>query len=334
MNVYKKIIFSITAILVMSVSSIFVFACKKESTGTVIGISKFMQHPALDACEKGIMDALAERGHKVTYDLQNANADASTSSQIAEKFRSEKVAVAVGIATPVAQALANTIKNIPVVFTATTDPIGAGLVKSNENGEGNVTGASDKISTEENIAIFKEITNIKVLGYIYTPSEANSLAELELVKAGAAANDLELVTQMVNNSAEVKQAAQVIVKRVGGIYMSTDSTVFSALSAVIEVFNGAKKPIFAGDASGAMDGGCLIAKGSNYYRLGLSTGYIVSDILNGKKPADIPVKFATQSHELDFLIDLDNAALCGITIPQRYIDEASAIIENGVLTER
>ncbi|MDR1147285.1 MAG: ABC transporter substrate-binding protein [Spirochaetaceae bacterium] len=305
------------------------------SGGSVhIGISKILQHPSLDACEQGVKDAIATRGINAVYDSQNANGDLSTASQIANKFNSEKVAVAVGIATPAAQALANALKTIPVVFTAVTDPVAAGLVVTVAHGENNVTGASDAIPTAENIALFKEIAGLKTLGYIYTSSEANSIVELELVTKAAADTGLTLVTQTVNTTADVKQAAQTIAGRVDGIYMSTDNTVFTALPAIIEVFRAAKKPIFAGAADGAKDGGCMIASGSNYYKLGLSTGNIVADILQGKKPSEIPVKFATEPSELDFLIDLDAAKNCGIVIPQKYIDQATMIFENGKLTEK
>ncbi|MDR0662918.1 MAG: ABC transporter substrate-binding protein, partial [Spirochaetaceae bacterium] len=315
------------AILPMS----FIGCSKKAGSGVrTIGISKILQHPALDACEQGIKDALLERGINASYDSQNANGDLSTATQIANKFNSDKVAIAVGIATPTAQALANTLKTIPVVFTAVTDPVGAGLVSTTAHGENNVTGASDAIPTAGNIALFKEIAGIKILGYIYTSSEANSIAELELVTQGAKDAGLELVTQTVNTTADVKQAAQAIAGRIDGLYLSTDNTVFTALPAIIEVFNTAKKPIFAGDATGAKDGGCMIASGSNYYKLGLSTGNIVADILGGKAPSEIPVKFATEPSELDFLIDLDAAKNCGIAIPQKYIAQATMIFENGV----
>jgi putative ABC transport system substrate-binding protein len=309
-------------------------AGSKQTDGTLIGISKILQHPALDACEQGIKDAIKARGINARYDSQNANNDLSTAAQIANKFNSEKVEVAVGIATPAAQALANMLKIIPVVFTAVTDPVAAGLVATVAHGENNVTGASDAIPTAGNIALFKEIAGIRTLGYIYTSSEANSIAELELITKAAADTGLTLVTQTVNTTADVKQASQTIAGRIDGLYMSTDNTVNAALPAVIEVFGAAKKPIFIGDASGAKDGGCMIASGSNYYKLGLSTGNIVADILQGKRPSEIPVKFATEPSELDFLIDLDAAKNCGITIPQKYIDQATMIFENGKLTEK
>jgi putative ABC transport system substrate-binding protein len=300
----------------------------------VIGISKILQHPALDACEQGVKDAIAARGINAVYDEQNANGDLSTAAQIANKFKSEKVSVAVGIATPTAQALVNALTDTPVVFTAVTDPVGAGLVQSVQNGTGNVTGASDAIPTANNIMLFKEIAGIKTLGFIYTSSEANSSAELLTITDAAKQAGIALVTQTVNTTADVKQAAQSIAGRVDGLYLSTDNTVFAALPAIIEVFSAAKKPVFAGDATGAKDGGCMIASGTDYYKLGIATGNIVADILGGKKPADIPVKFATEPSELDFLVDLDAAKNCGITIPQKYIDQATMIFADGKLTTK
>jgi putative ABC transport system substrate-binding protein len=110
--------------------------------------------------------------------------------------------------------------------------------------------------------------------------------------------------------------------------------VFSAVSAIIQVFGRAKKPIFAGDVTGVKEGGCLIASGFNYYKAGIATGNIVADILEGKKPADIPVKFLTEPSESDLMFDLDNAKLLGITIPPKYLSQANLIFENGKLTER
>jgi putative ABC transport system substrate-binding protein len=299
-----------------------------------IGIAKFVTHDALDACEQGILDALKERGIDADIDLQNANADANTSAQISNKFKSDKAALVVGIATPVAQSLANTFKDIPVVFGVVTDPVGANLVASLANGSGNVTGLSDAIPTVDHIALFKEIAGIKTLGYIYTSSEANSISALALVEEGCQKAGLDLVTQSITASAELRQAAESIVNRVDGIYLTTDNVVFSALPALIQVFNAAKKPIFSGDVTSVTGGGAMIASGFNYYKAGVATGNIVADILGGKKPGDIPVKFLTDPSESDLLFDLDAAKLCGIAIPEVYLSQATHIFENGKLTVR
>ncbi|MDR2658970.1 MAG: ABC transporter substrate-binding protein [Spirochaetaceae bacterium] len=299
-----------------------------------IGIAKVTQHPALDAVEQGIQDGLAELNVKADYDLQNANGDMSTAAQIAAKFKAENVDIAVGIATPTAQALANTIKDIPVVFATVTDPVGAGLVRTLEHGEGNVTGLSDAIPTVAHITLFKEIANINTLGYIYTASEANSAAALELVRSGCEKNGIQLISQSINSSAEVRQAAQSIVNRVDGLYLSTDNTVFSGLQAIIKIFNDAKKPIFSGDVTGALNGGCMIATGFNYYKAGIATAGIIAEILNGKKSDTIPVKLLSGPSETDFLLDLDSAKNCNIEISEQYIKQANKIFENGVLYEK
>lgn len=334
MKLVNKIVFSaIAAALLFGTLS-----CSKKSANSEkkvkIGIAKIVQHVALDSVEQGIVDYLKDNGIDAEYDLQNANGDVNTAAQIALKYKDENVDVAVGIATPVALALANSIKDIPVVFGTITDPLGAGLVTTLDHGEGNVTGMSDAIPTEQHIALFKEIAGIKTLGYIYTSSEANSVSSLELVKNACQKLGLNLVIQSITNSSEVKQAAETIVNRVDGIYLTTDNTVFSALSSLIQVFEKAKKPIFSGDVTGAMNGGCVIASGFNYYKAGRATGEMVLQILNGKKPSELPVRFMTEPEDFDLLFDLDSAKNCGIEIPKKYLDTASMIFENGKLIQK
>lgn len=299
-----------------------------------IGIAKIVQHVALDDVERGVMDAIKDAGIKAKYDLQNANGDVNTANQIAVQFKDEKVDVAVGIATPIAIALANTLKETPVVFGTVTDPLGAGLVTTLEHGEKNVTGMSDELPSVEHIKLFKEIAGIKTLGYIYTSNEDNSLSSLELIKKGCAQAGLELVTQSISTSSEVKQAAESIVDRVDGIYLTTDNTVFSALPSLVTVFNKAKKPVFSGDVTGAKEGGCFMASGFNYYKAGRATGEIVVQILKGANPSEIPVRFMTKPEDSDLLFDLDAAANCGIKIPSEYLSKATYIISGGKLQEK
>ena len=328
----KKIILTALA-LSLSLSSLSAAKAKKAKQ-VKIGIAKIVQHVALDDVERGVMDAVKAAGIDAKYDLQNANGDVNTANQIAAQFRDERVDIAVGIATPIAIALANTMKDTPIVFGTVTDPLGAGLVKTLEHGERNITGMSDELPSVEHIKLFKKITGIKTLGYIYTSNEDNSISGLELVKKGCREAGLELVTQSISTSAEVRQAAEAIVNRVDGIYLTTDNTVFSALPSLVSVFNKAKKPIFSGDVTGAKNGGCFMASGFNYYKAGYATGEIVVQILNGKKPSEIPVRFMTRPSDSDLLFDLDTAKTCGITIPEEYLKQATFIIENGKLIEK
>ena len=324
-------------ILLTMIAGLIFTSCNEKKSGSKqvkIGIAKIVQHPALDAAEQGIIDVINENGINAEFDLQNANGDVNTAAQIASQFKVKKVDIAVGIATPVAIALSTTLKDTPIVFGTVTDPVGAGLVDTVEHGKDNVTGMSDAIPTVEHIKLFANVTGIKTLGYIYTSNEANSVSALELVKQGCQEAGLELVTQAISQSSEVRQAAETIINRVDGIYLTTDNTVFSAIASLVDVFGRAKKPIFSGDVTAAKDGGIFMASGFNYYKAGRATGEIVVKILNGTKPDTIPVRFMTEPSDSDLLIDLDAAKACGISIPEDLKNSANMIFENGKLIEK
>lgn len=303
--------------------------------GTIkIGISKIVAHPALDAVEKGVQDELASRGITAVYDLQNANGDVNTATQIATKFKRDNVDVIVAIATPMAVATANSVRDIPVVFSVVTDPVSAGLVTGLSKGEGNVTGLSDKTDIYAHLELFKQIAGIKTLGHIYTSSEANSAASLAELEDACKKLNITLVVQSINNSSEVKQATEAIIRRVDGIYLTTDNTVYSALPALVEVALSQRKPVFSSDPTSAIEGGCVIASGFDYYKAGRATGVMVAEILGGKNPDAMPTKFLTDPSEQNLLLDLDAAKQCGITLPADLIKNANQIIENGKLTTR
>ncbi len=332
-----KNVLVIACMLLIAIQTLFATGVGESNTDSSkikIGIVKLVQHDALDDVEQGVIDVVNESGFDVVYNLQNANGDVNTSAQIANMYKAENVDVAVGIATAVAISLANTFKDTPVVFGTVTDPIGAGLVTSLEKGEKNITGMSNALPISQHIQLFLEIADIQKLGYIYTSTEQNSMYSLNLVETACNKMGIELITQSITNSSEVKQAAESIVNRVDGLYLTTDNIVFSALPSIIQVFENAKKPVFSGDVTGALNGGCVMASGFNYYKAGRATGEIVVQILNGTKPQDIPIRFMTEPSDSDFLVNLDAAKNAGITIQQKYIDQAGYIIENGKLTEK
>jgi len=301
---------------------------------TLIGISKIVSHPALDAVEKGIQDELAALKVDVRYDLQNANGDANTSASIANKFQSEKVSLAIGIATPTAQALVNTLKNTPVVFSAVTDPVKAGLVKSLTRGDRMVTGVSDMTPVKQQIELLLKIKKIKRLGHIYTSSEENAVVLAAVVKQVCKDLGIEFVETTVSKSAEVKQATQAIIRRVDALYISTDNTVVSAMSAVTDVAMKNKVPVMSADPSSAESHPVLAAWGFDYYKMGRTTGKMVAEILKGKKPEQIPTRFMTKASDVDLLINLDVAKKLGLTVPKDIVKSANKVVENGKLTKK
>jgi len=300
----------------------------------VIGISKIVAHPALDAVEQGIQDELKSLGHNFSYDLQNANGEITTAASIANKFKSQKVLLAVGIATPTAQALVNAIKDIPVVFTAVTDPVAAGLVRSLDKGEGNVTGVSDMTPVKQQLEFLTRVKNIKRLGHVYSSHEANAVALADLARKACKEMGIEFIETTVTNSAEVKQAVQTIIGRVDGLYISTDNTVVSALNAVTDVAMEHKVPVMSADPSSAETYDVLAAWGFDYYKMGRATGRMISSIIKGRKPADIPILFMTDPSDVDLLINKDVADKLGLSFPEDVEKLADKVIYHGKMTTK
>jgi putative ABC transport system substrate-binding protein len=297
---------------------------------TVIGVSKFLAHPALDAVEVGMQDYLNSVGKSVRFDFQNANADVSASAQIAQKFKTDKVDIAVGIATPTAQALVNVFTDIPVVFSAITDPLGAGLVTTYETPYSeNTTGVSDMNPVDAQIALLARLTGAKTIGNVYASGEANGVTLMEQAKAATESLGLKFVTAAVSNTAEVMQATQSIVDRVDALYIATDNTVISALPSVDDVAAKAGVPLMAADPSNVEGLDVLVAWGFDYYKIGLATGKIIEQLLDGKKPGEIGTVFLTDPADFELWFNLDAAENLGITIPEDLMESAAVVIQDG-----
>lgn len=257
-----------------------------------IGITQFAVHPSLDAATKGFKQALKDKGISAKFDEQNAQADMSNTQTIAKNFVGNKVDLIFANATPSAVAALNATKEIPIVFTSVTDPVGAELVKSFDQPGKNITGTTDNHpdATGKTISFITDEVKAKRIGVIYNAGEQNSVVQVKQVKTLAEKKAVKLVEVSVSTSAEVKQAAESLIGRVDAIYIPTDNTVVSALESVISVANSKKIPLFVGELD-SMKKGAVAASGFNYYDIGYQSGEMAADILSGKKkPSEIPVE--------------------------------------------
>lgn len=302
-----------------------------DSAIPLVGVSKIITHPALDAVEQGMQDYLASQNVEVRYDFQNANGDISTANSIAQKFKADRVQVAVGIATPVAQALAHTFTDVPVIFSAVTDPKDAGLVPSYTIPHGgNVAGVSDMNPVESQIELLVSLSGAKTVGNVYASGEANGVILMEQAAAACKKLGIEFVTAAVSNTSEVKQATQSIVKRIDAMYIATDNTVISALASVADVCSTNGVALMSADPSSVEGIDFLVAWGFNYYKIGLETGRIVKEILIDKKaPGDIGTVFLTDPKDFELWFNLDSAKKLGVTIPADLLATAAVTIEGG-----
>lgn len=293
-----------------------------------VAVTAIVEHPALDAVRDGVKDALTAAGYKegenLKFTYQSAQGNPATAAQIARQFIGEAPDVIVPISTPSAQAVVSGTRDIPVVFTAVSDPVGAQLVKSMENPGGNVTGLSDLSPVADHVKLIKEVApNVKTIGFLYNSGEANSLSLLEGLKVAAKEGGLEVVESAATKSAEVQGAARALIGKADLIYVPTDNTIISALEGAVSVAEEAKIPLMTADTD-SVSRGAFIALGFNYYDVGKQTGEVVVRILKGEKPGDIPVNVAAGT---DLVVNLVAAKKMGIEIPQAVVDRASKVIK-------
>lgn len=261
-----------------------------------IGISQLAEHPALDDARRGFKDGLKELGIKAEIDYQNAQGDIPTSVSIAQKFVKDKVDLIYAIATPAAQSAKQATSDIPVLFSAVTDPVKAGIVEDWEKVGGNVTGTSDMAPTASQLKMFKEIDpSIETLGILYNTSEPNSEIQIEEIENLAPEEGLKVVTVGVSNVNELPQALQSIVKKVDALYMITDNLVAASVELTSKVAIENKMLTVSAEES-QVRGGLLISNGLSYYELGKQTAKMAKEILVDKKDtSSIPVGLAEKT---------------------------------------
>ena len=291
-----------------------------------VGVIQLVEHPALDAANKGFVQALADQGFKegetVQIDQQNAQADQSNLNSIAQRFTSDRKDLVLAIATPAAQTMANASHDIPIVGTAITDYVQAKLVKSDDKPGTNVTGTSDASPVDQQVDLILAIKpQTKKIGIVYSSSEVNSQIQAEKMKAYAATKGVEVVEVTVSNVNDIQQAAQnLVAQNVDAVYTPTDNVVASAIGNLVAITDAAKIPVFPAE-EGQMKGGGVASYTVDYEKLGYQAGLMAAKILKGEaKPEDMPIETAT---ELKLVINPEKAAQLGLTIPQDLLAKAA-----------
>ena len=313
----KKLIVTILAIaLCLSVC-----ACGASSSVPVVGICQYGEHASLDNCRDGFVQGLEDaglvEGEDFVLDYQNASFDDNINNQIAQSFAAKNVSMMCAIATPsaiVCYAAAEE-KDIPVIYTAISDPEGAKLVG------GNITGTSDKLPVDAQLQLIRAIQpNAKTIGIIYTTSELNSVSTIEEYNAKAADYGFTIEAVGISAQSEVTQAADnLISKKVDCFCNLTDNTVVGVLSSVLEKTNDAGIPVYGSEVE-QVKLGCVASAGIDYVELGRMTGQMAAKVLKGEAAAaDMPFESVT-----DFANYVNTAALnqFGLSVPDSIADSA------------
>lgn len=299
---------------------------KAEDKVQTVGILQFVSHPALDTITKGVKDALKEAGYKEGKNLkivfQNGQADQSKLATMSQQLVDKKADVLVGVATPAAQSLANTTKDIPIVLGAVTDPVGAKLVASLDNPGGNVTGVSDQPPVASQIKLGKELLpNAKTVGMLYSSTEVNSKYQVNEASKTAESLGMSVKEYPVASTNEIAQTVQVMSQNVDFIYIPLDNTIANAMQAVVGEANKSKTPIITSVDTMVEQGG-LATVGIDQYTLGKKTGQMVVQILKGADPSVTPVYTFKEGVTV---LNEKQAEFLGIQIPDNLKKEAQIV---------
>lgn len=258
-----------------------------------IGIVQIVEHPSLDQIRTTFIDELAALGYdesKVEIDYQNAQNEMSNVTSICQKFVGDQVDLIVAIATPSAQGAAAATTEIPVLFSAVTDPISAGLVDSMDAPGGNCTGTSDAIPVDQIFALADELTpGLETFGFIYNLSEPNSVSVIEQCKEYLTGLGLKYEESTIANVGELTTAAESLVGKVDAFFSPIDNTVASGMVTVAEIAKNNSIPYYVAADTMVADGG-LATVGVDYVQLGKQTASMAVEVLEGADPAAMPVQ--------------------------------------------
>lgn len=328
----KKIVMGLVALIAAN----FLVGCNSggessnEEKKYNIGISQYVQHPALDSAREGFIEGLKEKGYEeennINIDYQNSQGDNQTSQTIAQKFASENKDLILAIATTSAQAVYNATKEIPTVFTAVTDPVAAEIAKDWKNSGTNLTGVSDMVPVDKQLDLLLKLKpEVKTLGVIYNTSEANSVVQVEALKNEASNFNINVKEIGVTNVNEINQNLNAVIKDIDALYTPTDNTIASAYDLVGQIAINNNIPILGAEEAVVSKGG-LCSIGIDYFKLGKETGYKAAEILEGKKPEEIEI---TTLSDMSITINTDVANKLNISIPSD-IEESANKVTGGV----
>ena len=296
-----------------------------------VGVIKFVSHPALDADEKGFEAALAHSGFKEGVNLEilrhDAQGDPAKAEAAARALVLAKVALIHTIATPSTQAAARVATAVPIIFSAVTDPLSAGVVPPHsspgQKTDTLITGVSDMWPIRLQLEAYsRALPHIKRWGIVYNPQEANSVKHLQILRQAATPLGLSLVEVHVSNSAEVPAAAQSLVGRVEAILHTADNTTAANFEAVIKVCEQHRIPLFAGDIE-SVARGAIAAYGNDYYLVGYAAGKKASLVLKGVKPGSIPWG---PVEKYSLVVNAKAVKTMGISLPAGFMGRADRVI--------
>ncbi len=309
--------------LLLLVSLILLLGCSSKQDLKKIGVVSLVEHTSLNIIKDSIMDELKNLGYvngeNCIIKFKNAQGDMSSLPTIMQNMKNDRVDVLIAITTPVAQSAISLTDNIPVVFSAVSDPVGAGILSDINDTSKNITGTSDPIKVDQIIDFaLKTHNDTTKIGYIYNAGESNSITSLNKLENYSKNKNILIEKISITSSAEIQSAVSALSDKVDIIFVSNDNTIAEAMPILVNEALKYKIPVYTGADSMVMDGG-FASVGIDYVDVGIETARMADKILNGMNTKDIKVElFDTK---LNTYINKKTAEKLGFSIDDfKYIE--------------
>lgn len=314
-NSFKHIIAILFTLSTLFISPISI----ASTTPQKIAIANYGPHPSLQETIQGIKDGLAQAGFKegtdITYDISDVNFDTTLISQMLTKLAAENPAVIITLSTPVAQAAKYQLKNIPLIFSAITDPVQAKLLKDKHRAENNISGASDQQDLNAFLTFAKKILpNAKTVGMLYASGEDNDHALVDMMQDATQSQGMHLMALSIDNPRDISLRTRQFKNKVDLIYVGASGPIQPSLPAIIAIANELKIPVFNVDMSAVKANQVLGSFAVSYHQVGINTAKIAALVLKGEKLITIAPIYPSLSDHHAF-INQKKANQLGITLP-------------------
>lgn len=305
-------------VAVILVACLLMTGCSKRDVNKpLVSIAQLVSHPSLNLIRDNFKKQMKKLGYKegenIEYKYADASGQVANLNSIINQFEDAQSDVIVAIATPTAQMAARVSDDIPLIFSAVSDPVGAQLVRNLKHPGGNITGTSDEVQVDQILDLARKIDpTIQTIGFLYNASETNSVSNLKKAKQYCSKNGLTLIEGTGKDITELESSAAVLCQKVDMLVSPNDNTVASAMQSLSKTAIDAGIPYYTGADSMVKDGG-LATVGIDYAQLGRETANMVDAVLKGKKAGDIPVK--VYKKDLFIYINKKTLEALGLQLP-------------------
>lgn len=323
MKKVKNILLVIVLISIGIVTS----SCKQDKK--VVSIIQYISATALDNAREGIIEGLKENGYvngdNITIKVYNPQGKADTLATMA-KTAVDKSDLIIAIATPAALAVKSELEkqdsNVPMLFTAVTDPYEALIMDKNKSER--ISGTTDINPVEEQIKIIKEINpNASKIGFIYTASESNSTIQLRLAKEAASKLNIEIIDRSCSNTTDLELVAESLINsNIDALYVPTDNEIASQMQLLSSICNQNKIVTICAEIGELKDGGTITVGSVDYFELGKITGKMGASVFDGE---DITKMSVQKWESSDIEINKTKIDEYNLPIPEELIKKAKKL---------